>query len=126
MSGRPGRSGGGNRIDPRLHVLRGTFRPERHAQLLASSDAVWQPTPAQLAVLGPDGQALITRVLTTYTVRVVEGEFLLEAAHATDRLAHLRQALLSAEQPDRLKLERAEQQWQRQLLSCLQAMKVER
>ena len=49
MAGRPGRSGGHNRLSLATHVIRGTFNPTRHGKLTAPGGPVWQPTAAELA-----------------------------------------------------------------------------
>ena len=134
MSGRPGRSGGANKIDRALHLLKGSYRPGRHAPPPAPDPAAlapmpgppaWAPTPAQLAALGPDGQALVAQIVAAYTIGLVEGPLLLEAAHASDRLAEVRQARAGADSVIRLRLGRAEAQWQRQLSALLQVIRVD-
>src|SRR5262245_54919907 len=117
MAGRPGRSGGHNKIDPRMHAIRGTFNPTRHGPALAAletSAAPWEPTRAQLAALGDDGRAFVARVRATYELSVMEGELLLEAAVVTDRLAQIRRTRKSADVKTRLALDKCEQLWLKQ------------
>jgi len=129
MPGRPGRSGGQNRIDPREHLLRGTFNATRHGPALAALEAAaapWEPTRPQLAALGEDGRAFIARVRATYELSVMEGELLLEAAVVTDRLAQIRRTRKSADVKTRLALDKCEQLWLKQLTALLLAVRVPR
>jgi hypothetical protein len=125
MAGRPGRSGGHNRLDPATHLLRGTFNPTRHQAALETDQPAWAPAPGQLKGLGPAGRALVKRLRAIYQCSPVEGELLVEAAMATDRLAQIR-ALRAACADTKLllRLNRDEQQWQRQLTMLLQTLRV--
>lgn len=122
MAGRPGRSGGAGRIDPALHVLRGTFRKERHARP-ASNGPVWAPSPAELEHLGSTGQAFVGRLVSVYEFGVVEGEILIEAAHASDRLAEHRRRREHWPADDRTGIDKLEIAWQRALVTSLLALR---
>ena len=126
MPGRPGRSGGHNRIAPDVHVLRGTFRPERHTLPSPAKSAEWVPTEPQLAGLHAAGRAFVARVLAEYQFTPMEGELVLETAQVCDRLAQLRRALAGADVALRLKLDRVEQGWCRQFATFTNALKVHR
>ena len=106
MSGRPGRSGGHNRLSLEAHVLRGTFNPTRHQHLIPTGP-VWEPAPALLKGLGATGRAFVDRMRAVYALSALEGEIALEGAHAADRLAALRRqkAGTVAERTARAKLE---------------------
>jgi hypothetical protein len=127
MAGRPGRSGGHNRLDARLHVLRGTYNATRHGAALAgiqTTGAPWHPTPAELAKLGPDGQAFVARLRAAFELNVWEGELVVEAAVATDRLAQLRRDRDACDVKTRLTLNKTEQVWQKQLTTLLLALRI--
>jgi len=129
MAGRPGRSGGHNRIDPREHLLRGTFNPTRHGPALAALEAAaapWAPTRAQLAALGAAGRAFLARVRASYELSTWEGELLLEAAVVTDRLAQVRRVRVRADVKTCLALDKSEQLWVKQLTALLLALRVPR
>jgi hypothetical protein len=124
MAGRPGR-GGQNRIDVHTHLLRGTFRRERHQAALDAQAPVWIPTTEQLAALGPAGRTLIDRLRTHFELNAWEGELVIEAAVISDRLAEIR--ILRAADPDvktRLVLDKTEQNWSKQLANLLLALRV--
>jgi hypothetical protein len=123
MAGKRGR-GGQNRIDPRLHLLRGTFRPERHQAALEASQPVWAPAARQLQALAADGQAFVERLRVQYELNPWEGELVLEAAVAVDRLAELRRTRGGESLRDRLALEKCEQLWQKQLSALLLSLRV--
>lgn len=124
MAGRPGRSGGANKIDPRLHVLRGTFRPERHGAALAATQPPWQPAEADLARLQPEGRALVDRVQAVYDLAAIEGELLVEGAIALDRLTEIRRTRQTCSLKERLQLDKLEVTWQRALTQCLLSLRV--
>jgi hypothetical protein len=126
MAGRPGRSGGHNRISLAEHVLRGTFNATRHGRRQAALNGPpWSPTKAQLQALGPNGRGLLERLAAVYVLGVLEGELALEAAVVADRLAELRDSRRTGDLALRLKLDKTEQLWQRQFSSLLLALKVE-
>ena len=125
MTGRPGRSGGQNRLSLEAHVLRGTFNPTRHGHLIDPGPA-WDPAPALLEALGAAGRAFVARPAGGLRpLSALEGELALEGAHAVDRLAELRRptARRHRERPARLgpKLELA---WQKALSVCLLALRA--
>jgi hypothetical protein len=124
MAGRSGGHRPRNKIDPSVHVLRGTFRPARHGAALDAQQPVWAPADAQLAVLGPEGQALVARLRGIYELTPWEGELTLEAAVATDRLAEIRQTRPGCDLKARLALDKTEQVWQQQLAALLLALRV--
>ena len=122
MSGRPGRSGGHNRLSLETHVLRGTFNPTRHQHLIEPG-SVWDPAPALLEALGVAGRAFVARVRAAYALSVLEGELAIEGAHAADRLAALRRQKggTAAERDARAKLE---VQWTKTFAERLRDLKV--
>lgn len=122
MSGRPGRSGGHNRIDPALHILRGTFNATRHAKLL-TPQPVWEPSK-RLAALEPAGRALVARLTAVYEFAVIEGEVVMEAGVGTDRLADIRARRAQATPEERVALDRLELQWQKQVTGLLLSLRV--
>ena len=124
MAGRPGRSGGANRIDPRLHVLRGTFDARRHGAALEAGQPVWTPVASQIQALAGAGQAFVERLRAQYDLNPLEGELVLEAAVCVDRLAELRRPPASKTLRDRLALAKVEQNWQKQLSALLLALRV--
>lgn len=98
MSGRPGRSGGANRINPETHAERGTLRPSRHGRPKLAAVAPFsplRPTPAKppapprelLKGLGPAGKTFLTATYTDYEVSPLEGILAREAAFAVDAIA---------------------------------------
>src|SRR5262245_54860884 len=90
MAGRPGRSGGHNKLAPEVHLLRGTFNATRHGAALAALGPAWRPTAAQLAAIGPAGRKFIHRLRAMYDMGGLAGETLLELAIVVDRLAEVR------------------------------------
>ena len=122
MAGRPGRSGGQNRMSLAAHVLRGTFRPERHAPLIPPGPP-WDPAPALLEALGTAGRAFVTRIRAAYELSALDGELALEGGHAADRLAALRRRKGGsvAARDARAKLEL---NWQKALTACLLALRA--
>ena len=123
MAGRPGRSGGHNRISLEAHVLRGTFNPTRHPARIPTGPA-WDPAPAQLEALGAAGRAFVARLQAAYTVAAIDGEFVLEAAVSVDRLAELRRGRAKASAKDRRALDYKELAWQKSLTACLLALRA--
>jgi len=123
MPGRPGRSGGQNRIPLEAHLVRGTFRPGEHAYRTPAGPA-WEPTAAQLAALGDDGRAFVARVLAGYVVGALEGELALEGAHAVDRLADVRARRHRAAGKRLALLDRQELAWTRVLSGCVLALRA--
>jgi len=116
VAGRPGRSGGWNRLPAEVHALRGT-KPRKAP--VPEAHVAWLPTEAQLAGLDVAGRAFVDRLLAPYEFSPVEGELLLEAAAIADRLATIRQARDGADLPGRLALERAERLWAKQFSALL-------
>ena len=53
MAGRPGRSGGHNRLSPAEHLLRGTFNPTRHGSRAAALLSLSGRTPPARGELTP-------------------------------------------------------------------------
>ena len=113
-----------------VHLLRGTWRPSRHGKRPATVGALavppqpagsWAPQPADLAVLGAAGRALVAALLTHYDFAPVEGCVLLEAGHAADALATVR----AAAQPDQV-TSRLEMQWSRHFAALLAQLHVEK
>ena len=122
MPGRPGRSGGQNRISLEAHVLRGTFNPTLHAHLSAGPS--WEPSPADLEPLGSAGQALVARLRDAYDLSPIEGELVLEGAVAADRLADVRDRRTRTRVKDKSTLDRIELAWHRALSNCLLALRA--
>jgi hypothetical protein len=129
MSGRPGRSGGQNKLSVEEHLLRGTFNPTRHAaqlEALRTGGAVWTPTRPQLMALGPAGRALVGRLRQHYDFSPVEGELLLEAGVTVDRLADLRRRRVEADVKTQRVLDRTEPVYVKQLAALLGVLRVPR
>ena len=103
------------------HVLRGTFRPERHAALIQPGPT-WDPAPELLEALGTAGRAFVTRMRGAYELSVIEGELAIEGAHTVDRLAALRRRKggTVAARDARAKLEMG---WKKDLAACLLALR---
>jgi hypothetical protein len=123
MAGRPGR-GGQNRIAPDAHVLRGTFKPSRHAARIGAGP-VWDPA-AVLAALDVPGRAFLERLCAGYTLSLIEGEVAVQAAQALDRLAEIRARRAKASAKARAALDRQELAWGRALNGCLLALRTAR
>jgi len=121
-AGRPGRSGGHNRLSPAEHLLRGTFNATRHTALLPPGPG-WDPTPADLAALGDDGRAFVARIHAGYAVAVVDGVLVLDGAHAVDRLVAIRAARHRAAGKRLAALDRQELAWMRALSGCVLALR---
>jgi hypothetical protein len=121
--GRPGRSGGHNRIAVAEHVLRGTFNATRHTPQLPPGPS-WQPESAVLEALGADGLALVGRLRASYPLSPIEGELVLEAGHAADRLAELRAHRRQASPKERLRLDRVEVTWQDAVSRILKTLRA--
>jgi hypothetical protein len=127
MAGKPGRSGGHNRLSVEQHLLRGTFNPTRHAPKTQPRAGVppWEPSESQLVVLGTDGRALVERYTSAFELTLVEGDVVIEAAVALDRLAELRRTRSDvADLKLRLQLHRIEQAWQRVYAMLLASLRV--
>ena len=125
MAGRPGRSGGHNRLSTEQHLLRGTFATRQKAQAaLQIGMPTWTPTGAQVAALGEEGRAFVARLQTHVDQTVLEGELVLEAAVAVDRLAQIRRERDGCELKARLALDKCEQLWQKQLSGLLLSLRV--
>ena len=125
MAGRPGRSGGHNRIATAQHLVRGTFATRQKAQAaLETGVAIWTPTGAQEAALGADGRALVERLRAHFDLNPWEGELVLEAAIAVDRLAQIRRERDGCDLKARLALDKCEQLWQKQLSGLLLSLRV--
>ena len=125
MAGKPGRTAP-NRIPADVHLLRGTFRKDRHTLPSSSKTAEWTPTEKQLAALGPAGRAFVARALADYVFTPMEGALVLETAHVVDRLEQIRQTRDGADVDLRLKLDRVEQGWLRQYATFMNALKLTR
>src|SRR5262245_61157378 len=126
MAGRPGRSGGHNRIPLAQHVLRGTFNVTRHGRRVAAiaGAPAWQPSAPQLAALDVEGRAFLDRLRATYDLTLVEGELALEASVAVDRLNEIRLTRREASPKDQRALDKGEQEWQKRFASLLLALRV--
>jgi len=122
MSGRPGRSGGSNRIDPQVHILRGTFRPERHAKLLPGGP-VWEPTAADLEGLGAAGRRFVAELLAVYELNRLDAALAVEGAVLQDRLAEVRAGRGTASAKERRALNRQELAWSRALTNIVLALR---
>ena len=124
MAGRPGRSGGHNRLSLATHVIRGTFNPTRHGKLIAPGGPVWQPTAAELEPLGAAGRAFVARLEAVYDLSPLEGELAMEGGIAADRLAELRDRRRRATATARGALDKLELAWARALASCVLALRA--
>lgn len=123
MAGRPGRSGGSNRIPLEAHLVRGTFRATEHAHRMPVGPR-WEPTPAQLEPLGDAGRAFVARVQAAYVVAALDGELVIEGAHAVDRLAAVRVPHGRLTAKDRRALDQRELSWTRVLTACVLALRA--
>ena len=121
MSGRPGRSGGHNRLSDEQHRLRGT-RPRRASLrplsappsawsgLLPNGAAApaapppWTPAPEDVAALGEAGRHFLEHVLEQFAIDLMQGTLLLEAAHVLDGLTAWRSQAQTDPQSARLAL----------------------
>lgn len=128
MAGRVGRSGGSNKIDPSLHLMRGTYRPTRHAAALAASQggAVWSPTEAELGGLMTAGQAFVARLRECYDLSPLEGEIAVEAGVIADRLDEIRRQRDGADLKVQLALAKHEQTWSKLLSALLLSLRSTR
>lgn len=127
MAGRKGRSGGQNKIDPQLHLMRGTFVAARHAKALAAQrmgGPTWTPSAEHLAALGDDGRALVGRLTDVYEFAPIEGELVLELAAVVDRLGEIRRTRDRLEGPLRLAADQLEQGWQRRWVALVSALRA--
>jgi len=122
-AGRPGRSGGHNKLSPAEHLLRGTFNATRHTALIPAGPA-WDPTAAQLEALGDDGRAFLARLQADYALGALDGVLALEGAHAVDRLVELRGRRHRAAGKRLALLDRQELAWQRALSGCVLALRA--
>jgi hypothetical protein len=89
MAGRPGRSGGHNKLSLAEHVLRGTVNVTRHLRTVseAAPSAPWAPLSEDVATLGEAGRQWLTRWLQHFECTLHEGTLVLAAAHLLDDLA---------------------------------------
>ena len=122
MAGRPGRSGGHNRLSVEAHLLRGTFNPSRHARP-ASTGPAWVPVPAALERLGPDGRDFIGRMTATYEFSGVEGEMVMEAATMVDRLSEVRARRDTYPADEVAVSDKLEMRWQKAFVGVLQVLR---
>lgn len=84
------------------HLLRGTYRPDRHGPrsnvatmpVLPAPD--WRPTAADLAELGPRARRWLDHVVTAYQLDPVEGESVLLAMRCLTRIEALEAAVASS------------------------------
>src|SRR5262245_57678848 len=94
MSGKPGRSGGHNRISIEEHLRRGTFRPVRHLAALAASSGPQgvppDPPPELLTGLAEAGGALVVSAWRGCELTAFEAELLRMAAEYRDDAAEAR------------------------------------
>lgn len=114
MSGRPGRSGGWNRLSPEEHALRGTkprrfdaaFPLAKHGTVSPSlkerASRGWEPTADDLAGLGEAGQRFLRQTDAAVESTLVQGLLLVEAAHVVDGLATWRPLASTDKQAARL------------------------
>jgi hypothetical protein len=114
MAGRPGRSGGHNRLTPAEHILRGTFNPTRHRTTPTAAPAPTRgPLPAAvLAGLEGRGRAFVSECWTTYQ------------NWTPGTLVLLREAGLLIEQLEKLRGTPDERAAQRLLVGVLAALRL--
>jgi len=102
MAGIKGRSGGHNRLSTQAHILRGTFRKDRHAtgrtpafadNGLPANDPAAVPPDELLAGLGEAGRALVLKLYPTGFWTVQAQIFLRIAASRLDMAAAARAIL---------------------------------
>jgi hypothetical protein len=95
------RAGAGRHRKPlALHLLNGTYRPDRHGPLppdgVPAAPAVpgipldWQPDATDLARLGAEGKVFIREALEAGEYNFIAGRLLLETADCLDLLAAYR------------------------------------
>ena len=103
MAGRKGRSGGHNRVSAQEHLLRGTFRKDRHTTRRSpafadnhapANEAAAVPPDELLAGLGEAGRALVLKLYPTGGWSVTAQIFLRIAASRLD-LASTARAILA-------------------------------
>lgn len=96
MAGRPGRSGGANRIPVADHLTRGTYRRDRHGEAWRAWDGPEPPPdPVQppswlLRGLGTSGKRFLRDLYSDCVVGRVEGHIGRIAAECLDDLAAAR------------------------------------
>ena len=84
MAGKPGRSGGWNRLPVEQHVFRGTYRRDRHGPKpgplsaapvvpMPAREAEWTPRPRDVAKLWPASKALLRAVRERYRAQPGRG-----------------------------------------------------
>jgi hypothetical protein len=117
VAGRPGRSGGHNRISIEEHIRRGTFNPTRHGKRAARAAAVtvtapFPVPPALVEGLTGRGRAFVDECWVTY------GGW----TPATSVL--LREAGLLIDELETLRGQRGERAAQRLLLSAIAALQL--
>ncbi len=125
VAGKPGRSGGSNKLPLEQHIRRGTYRRDRHGPralatvvTMPAAPEAWTPTETGV---GAAGRALLARFMERYELSLTEGEILLEAARAVDVLAALRAQALADIAAQRLELA-----WARHLVSVLGQLRMDR
>lgn len=136
MAGKPGRSGGRNRVPVEEHLLRGTFRPARHGArpvtdgnvvAMPPSEGSWTPEPDDLAALTESGRAFVSRMLARYDFTPIEGLLLIEAGHAVSSLEAVREMSRAGRTlREAAAVERLELAWQKQFAALLAQLQVER
>ncbi|HXG70038.1 MAG TPA: hypothetical protein VNJ04_05420 [Gemmatimonadaceae bacterium] len=122
MAGQPGRSGGANKKTLAELVLMGSYKPSRHRHLLerAVEPTDWQPSAADLALLGEAGRAFVGQMVAAFEFSLQDGVLLMEAAHAADACAHWRA------EPRDARSSRLALAWSKQLAALLHQLKASR
>ena len=118
MAGRPGRSGGHNRLSVEQHILRGTFNPTRHGSrpspLAVGAVPRTAPVPPELVTgLVGRGKVFVAECWSTY-----EG-------WSPASLALLHEAGRLLDQLETVRGQPAERSAQRLLLATLAALRLE-
>lgn len=117
MAGRPGRSGGHNKISVEEHLLRGTFNASRHARpaALVTAAIPRRDPPPEAVTTGLSGRgfAFVNECWQTYT------------GWTPASLALLREAGSLLEQLESLRGQRGERAAQRLFLATLAALRLE-
>jgi hypothetical protein len=99
MAGVPGRSGGHNRLPVEAHILRGTFRPDRHGARLQQPSAPISAADRQRTLRGLSSTArrLATALLDNYdNWDAASLETLRQYVLSCDRLRALEQASVTS------------------------------
>jgi len=130
------RPGSGRKPLPlETHVLRGSYRKDRHGPLPASVGNValmpapvasWHPEAAELRALPRAGRVIVGKLLAAYEFSTAEGALLLELGQAVGSLEAVRgtqRGGLSVREA--IAMEKLEIAWQRQVAALIAQLRVQ-